>query len=73
MAVVADTFWRAKVALDALPVTWDNGPNAAISSATIAERNKAGLDATDNVFIGNKVGDSNAAIAGAAKKIRSGL
>ncbi len=28
VAVVADTWWRAKTALDALPIEWDNGPNA---------------------------------------------
>jgi isoquinoline 1-oxidoreductase beta subunit len=71
VVVVADTWWRAKKALDALPITWDNGPNANISSATIAERNKAGLDATESVFVGNKVGDAAAAIAKAPKKIEA--
>ena len=28
VAVVADTWWRAKTALDALPIDWDEGPNA---------------------------------------------
>ena len=28
VAVVADTWWRAKTALDALPIEWDEGPNA---------------------------------------------
>ncbi|MBS7545120.1 molybdopterin cofactor-binding domain-containing protein, partial [Ancylobacter oerskovii] len=37
VAVVADTWWRAKTALDALPITWDEGPNTGISSASIAE------------------------------------
>ena len=70
VVVVADTWWHAKKALDALPIVWDNGPNANISSATIAERNKAGLDAAD-AFVGNKVGDAQAAIAGAARKIEA--
>ena len=35
VAVVADTWWHAKKALDALPIIWDEGPNAAASSATI--------------------------------------
>ena len=70
VAVIADTWWRAKTALDALPIVWDNGPNANINSATIAERNKAGLDSTE-AFMGNKVGDAAAAIAGAAKKIEA--
>ena len=33
VAVVADTWWRAKTALDALPIVWDEGPNAGVSSA----------------------------------------
>jgi isoquinoline 1-oxidoreductase beta subunit len=28
IAVVADTWWRAKTALDKLPIVWDAGPNA---------------------------------------------
>ena len=70
VVVVADTWWRANKALNALPITWDNGPNANVNSAMIAERNKAGLDATE-AFIGNKVGDATAAIAAAPKKIEA--
>ena len=33
VAVVADTWWQAKTALDALPIVWDEGPNAKVSSA----------------------------------------
>ncbi|MBK8738465.1 MAG: xanthine dehydrogenase family protein molybdopterin-binding subunit [Betaproteobacteria bacterium] len=70
VAVVADTWWRAKTALDALPIVWDNGPNANASSAAFAEVLKAGLDATDAV-VGNKVGDAAAAIAASAKKVEA--
>src|SRR4029434_428919 len=42
VAVVADTWWQAKTALDALPVEFDEGPNAKVSSASIAEILKAG-------------------------------
>ena len=38
VAVVADTWWHAKTALDALPIEWDYGPNAAASSATLRRR-----------------------------------
>jgi isoquinoline 1-oxidoreductase beta subunit len=64
VAVVADTWWRAKTALDALPITWDNGPNKDLTSAAIAETLKAGLDAKD-AFVGNTRGDAKGALAGA--------
>ena len=70
VAVVADTWWHAKTALDALPVVWDEGPNAKVSSATIANWLKEGLDA-EEAFVGNKAGDAKAAIAAAAKKIEA--
>jgi len=70
VAVVADTWWRAKTALDALPIVWDEGPNAKVSSATIAEALKTGLDA-EQAFIGNQNGDAKAAIASAAKKVEA--
>ena len=68
VAVVADTWWRAKMALDQLPVVWDEGPNAKESSATIAIRLKEGLTAND-AFADINDGDALKAIAGAAKKI----
>src|SRR5947209_15943886 len=46
VAVVADTWWRAKTALDALPIVWDEGGSASVSSVTIAEHLKEGLTAT---------------------------
>ncbi len=70
VAVVADTWWQAKTALDALPIAWDEGPNAQVSSTTIAETLKAGLDA-EQAFVGNQNGDAKAAIASAAKKIEA--
>ncbi|MDQ6881694.1 MAG: molybdopterin-dependent oxidoreductase [Pseudomonadota bacterium] len=70
VAVVADTWWRAKTALDAMPIEWDNGPNAAVSSASIGQMLKAGLDATDAV-VGNQNGDVKAGMAGAARRIEA--
>jgi isoquinoline 1-oxidoreductase beta subunit len=70
VAVVADTWWHAKTALDALPVVWDEGPNAKVSSASIEKWLKEGLDA-EQAFVGNKAGDVKAAIAGAAKKVEA--
>jgi isoquinoline 1-oxidoreductase subunit beta len=70
VAVVADTWWQAKTALEALPIVWDEGPNGKVSSASIAEVLKAGLDAPE-AFVGNSNGDAKAAIAGAAKKVEA--
>jgi len=67
VAVIADSWWRAKTALDALPIVWDEGPNAKVSSASIAAWLKEGLDA-DTALVGNKTGDAAAALAGADKK-----
>jgi isoquinoline 1-oxidoreductase beta subunit len=70
VAVIADSWWRAKTALDAMPITWDNGPNANVSSASIAAWLKEGLD-VDQALVGNKTGDAKAALASAAKKVEA--
>jgi isoquinoline 1-oxidoreductase beta subunit len=70
VAVVADNFWNAKTALAALPIVWDEGPNAKVTSATIADMLKEGLDA-EQAFVGNKAGDAKAALAGAAKVVEA--
>jgi len=70
IAVVADTWWRAKTALDAIAIEWDGGDDAKVSSASIAELLAAGLDA-EQAFTHNQAGDVNAAIAGAAKRIEA--
>ena len=70
VAVVADTWWRAKVALDALPIVWDEGPNTSVSSASIAAHLRQGLTAQD-AFADIDDGDALTAIAGAAKKIEA--
>jgi len=70
VAVVADTWWRAKSALDVLPIVWDEGPNAAVSSTTIAAHLKEGLTAND-AFADINDGDALKAIEGAAKKIEA--
>lgn len=68
VAVVADTWWHAKAALDALPIVWDNGDNAKVSSQSIAKWLKEGLDA-EQAFIGNRSGDVKAGLAAAAKTV----
>ncbi len=57
VAVVADTWWQAKTALDVLPIVWDEGPSAKVSSATIAASLEEGLSATE-VYAFRKEGDA---------------
>ena len=71
VAVVADTWWHAKTALDALPIVWDEGDNAKVSSESIAKWLTEGLDNAQPAFVGNQNGDAKAAIAGAAKKVEA--
>ena len=70
VAVVADGWWQAKTALDKLPITWDEGEHANVSSASIAERLKEGLTATD-AAVGHTIGDVRTALAGAAKRVEA--
>jgi isoquinoline 1-oxidoreductase beta subunit len=71
VAVVADTWWHAKTALEALPIDWDEGDNAKVSSASIAKWLEQGLDPAQPAFIGNQNGEAKAAVARAAKKVEA--
>lgn len=70
VAVVADTWWRAKTALDALPIVWDEGPNAKVNSASIAAHLRTGLT-SDDAFADTDYGDALKAIAGAPRKLEA--
>ena len=66
VAVVAKTWWQAKTALEAVSIEWDLGEGASVSSADIENTLKEGLSA-QTPFVGNKVGDFDAAIKQSAK------
>ena len=66
VAVVADTWWRAKVALDSLPIEWDEMGNGAISSVEIKKQMEEGLQAVGD-FWGRKEGDAPAVIKASNK------
>ena len=70
VAVIADTWWHAKTALDALPIVWDEGENAKVTSASIAKWLEEGLD-SGPAFVGNENGDAKAALANAVKKVEA--
>src|SRR4051794_36539359 len=71
VAVVADTWWHAKTALEAMPIAWDEGENAKVSSESISKWLAEGLDNAQPAFVGNQNGDVKAALASAAKKVEA--
>jgi isoquinoline 1-oxidoreductase beta subunit len=71
VAVVADTWWQAKTALDALPITWDEGENATLSSASIEQMLDEGLTSSDRVFVGNENGDVKKSLPAATKTVEA--
>ena len=70
VAVVADTWWHAKKALDALPIVWDEAENGTRSTATIAEQMMDGINAP-TAYAFRTEGDAPKAIAAAAKKVEA--
>jgi isoquinoline 1-oxidoreductase beta subunit len=70
VAVVADTWWHAKKALDALPVEFDNGPNASVQDSTVKAMLREGL-AAEQAVVGNSSGNTREALAGAARRIEA--
>jgi isoquinoline 1-oxidoreductase subunit beta len=69
VAVVADSWWRAKKARDALQIAWEPGPNAALNDAKIAATLRQG--AAGEGRVARNDGDVEAAIKGAAKVVRA--
>jgi isoquinoline 1-oxidoreductase subunit beta len=69
VAVVADTYWHAVKAREALSVTWDEGPNANLSTAAMFDATRAALASGTPISI-KKTGDADAAIASASKVVR---
>jgi len=70
LAVVAESWWSARNAAEALRVTWDDGGNAGLSTATIREIVRTGLDETPG-HVGYAQGDFAAGLAGAAQRIEA--
>ena len=69
VAVVADTWWRANQALNALPMEWEGGSD--FTSADFDVELDAGLDSSDNVFVGNYAGNPQEAFANADQVIEA--
>jgi isoquinoline 1-oxidoreductase beta subunit len=71
VVAVANTFASAKKAADGLKITYDNGPNAKLSSESLYTEAKRlqGLDDSGQYFV--KDGDPNAAFGTAAKVLEA--
>ena len=69
VAVVADSWWRAQAALDAMPIEWDYGRGEAINSATLLEDHMASFKEPGTTPIDE--GNVDAALGGAAKVIEA--
>ena len=70
VAVIADSWWRADQALQEIRIEWDVGANGNASTESIMAMLREGLAAPD-LPQARKVGDVDAALAGAASVIEA--
>ncbi len=68
VAVVADNWWQAKKALDALMIEWDTGESGQVSSDSIRDFLLGGLTAS-NAGIGRTQGNIGEGFAGAVTRV----
>jgi isoquinoline 1-oxidoreductase beta subunit len=69
VAVVGDGYWPAKQGRDALKVSWDEGPVAQVSSASISSL--FAQRATQDGAVARHDGDAATALAGAAQRVEA--
>jgi len=70
VAVIADTWWQAHTALQALPINWSKGRNSKVSSASISKWLDKGLK-RGKAFVGNKNGNAKKALKRASNHIEA--
>ncbi len=70
VAVVADSYWHAKSALDLLPIEWDDGAHGEDTSEKFLQMAHAALDEPGAQVVVKK-GDPEAALKGAAKVVEA--
>jgi len=68
VAVVADSWWRAKKALDALPILWDETAVEGVTTDGVLKTMREGLDAADS-FVGRRSADPDAGLGSAVKTV----
>ena len=70
VAVVADTWWQARTAVEALPVEWNLGAHAQADSKDFLGQLQAGLSA-DTAAVGHAQGQARVALDQAAKVVEA--
>lgn len=71
VAVIAQTWWQANKALEALPIEWETGESSDYSSAAFEAELDDGLTSSEGVFVGNGGGDVQAAFDSAERVIEA--
>jgi isoquinoline 1-oxidoreductase beta subunit len=69
IAVVADSFWRAKTALEVMPMEWDFGAHANASSAVFQKTFREALDQAG--VVAKEEGDALATLKAAARVVEA--
>jgi isoquinoline 1-oxidoreductase beta subunit len=70
VAIIADDWWRAKKALAALEVTWEEGENKKVTTESLRQYLRAGLLA-EKAAVGRSDGDFAAALAQVDNRIEA--
>ncbi len=71
VAVVADTYWHARKAREALVVQWDEGAQAGLNTAAMFDGTRAALGSGKEIPVRPDVGDAAGVIASASKVVRA--
>lgn len=71
IVVLADTWWQARKARDALTIEWEPGARASVDNASIASGLAQALDTPGALKIPRENGDANAALGSAARKLQA--
>ena len=72
VAVVTGNWWRAKEALRELPIVWSSSGSEDVSSESILEALRSGLDSEANIAVAKQEGDTEAAMADAPARDAQG-
>ena len=70
VAVIAEDWWKAKKAVEALDISWDGGPNGDVTTQSIRQYLRAGLHA-DDAGVGRKDGEFAAAFSEVETRIEA--